>query len=189
MTVKEKICIVAGLIIIYIIYLIVISIIRKNPSKTSKKVNTEFNLHNQQQSIKNEPRYQLKPSVTSLSENFLNEVLTKYCKNNNLIHSRKVKLADFLNPINTQYVDFDKAVKQSKSVYVDFLISANSNGNFEPIAAVILDDQWICDISVEEILEETDLEVFRFDELDEDRIINELNYRLKEKIQYFKYLP
>lgn len=194
MPTTEILVVIAVVIVIYIIYIIAISKIRKDSSKIVKQINEDKAKRQKQliaekirqEHIETKPCYQLKSSVKPLKEKYLNDVLTRYCKNNNLILSTKVKLTDFLDPIVTKYVGYDDSRRRAKSVYVDFLIS--SSKKFEPLAAVLLDEQWIEDTSVEEILEEAKLKVFCFDDLDEDRITFDLDYYLEEKIQYIRYL-
>lgn len=173
--------VIAGVIIIYIIYLIALSVIRKQAAKNAKRnhekaIQQQFIKTKLQQSDK--PRYQLKSNVTSLTDKFLNEVLSEYCKKNNLRLVHKAKLADFLNPIMCSNFDFYESLKETKYTFVDFLIC--SSESFEPIAAVLIDDQWIGDETVEDILIEAGLEVFRFDD-DKDRIIFDIDNFLKNK--------
>lgn len=85
-------------------------------------------------------------------------------------------MSDFLNPTNNNNTNFYEALKQAKYAYVDFLIC--SPKEFKPLAAILIEEQWIGNLSVDEILEEAELKVFCFDNLDEDSITFELDYCL-----------
>lgn len=188
MTDTEKIYIIAGIIIIYIIYLIVISILRKKP-KTNKKMSNNNAVKKQLLTEDKNAHYRSKSSVMPLKVKFVNEVLAKYCKKNNYVLYPKAKLADFLDPIYTKDMndrDFENAFRQAKSVYVDFIICTPDE--FQPLAVIMLDDRWIGDELVDDILEEANLEVFHIDDLDEDRINTDLDCFFKRKRMYPKYL-
>lgn len=165
----EVICVIAGAIILYIIYLIVLSVIRKKASKTAKrnyeKVIQQQQSLNKDKTIKNrtlqnqyeetsnyhikqrthrhtgnEPMtYGLKQSVLTNREMVMYRILEGYCRKNKLVLLTKIRMADFIDTIDIG--DQDIYDDALKNVWAKHVDFLICDYNdFRPKAAIEVDD-------------------------------------------------
>lgn len=188
--------ILAGIAILYIIYLVVISVIRKKSSKINRKKSIIPNNGNRcktnQFTADKEYPYQLKSKVLSYNEGKMYRILGEYCNRNYLILLSKIRIADFIDTIYTEDMENDEEYYNKKkykitSKHVDFLICEPEH--FSPLIAIELDDSTHLekdrqerDEFVDNIYNTVGLPILHFWKIDEEIINNRLNQLLKVEI-------
>lgn len=146
----------------------------KKPYKATKQ--------NQQVMQKGEQLpYRLKPSVMTNHEKIMYNLLYKYCQTNNLVLLSKVRIADFVEPIQQSYTrEFYQWFNKISCKHIDFLICDPET--IKPIVAIELDDythkyksRKDRDIFIDNVYSSINLPIIHFWNVDELSIKVQLN--------------